>query len=334
MFLTELIKRGKTAELSRTDVEVRRAKEAYERAVRADSTYAPAVAALSNIHTVIARYGFGDVHASLDTARTLALKAVRLDSALSEARTALAVSYADGLEFDAADSEFRAAIRLSPSNSDAHFWYAMFLAAMGRGVESLREIRRAMALDPFASRGHYITLYAADYLATGQRTLYMGKPAGTRWTEFIAREPGEPWAYRADAYDLAEVGKCDAARQQIAKTEELAPRNIQTIVAVANVEWWCGDKAKAHAMLDQAKRHPNHLTHGKIIAFAHAWWGEKDSAFVWANKGEWHFGSLMDLRALRFNDELRTDPRYLQLLRKLGLTPTDRERQGVSRGPT
>jgi len=330
IYLTDLIKRGKTAEASRTESEVYRAKDAYQRAVREDSTYAPAVAALSNIHTVIARYSFGDVHAALDTAHMLALRAVQLDSTLSAARAALAVSLADNFQFDAADREFRAAIQLSPSNADAHQWYAMFLAAMGRGVESLSEARRALALDPFALRGYYITLYAADYLATGERKLYMAKPAGTRWAEFIEHEPGEPWGYRADAYDLAEAGKCDAARTQIAKTAELAPRNIQTLVALANIEWWCGDKAKAHAMLEKVKHHPNHLTHGKIIAFAHAWWGEIDSAFVWANKGEWRFGSLMDLRAIRFTDEMRTDPRYLLLLKKLHLTPTERERQAVA----
>jgi len=318
MLLRELILRGRHAEIARSQPEVLKAREAYEHAFRLDSTYAPAVAALSNIHTVIARYGFGDVHASLDTARVLALRAVQLDSTLSEARTALGISYADGFQFDAADRELSAAIRLSPSDAQAHSWYAMYLAAMGRGPESLREIRRALELDPFALRGYYITLNAAEYLTFGRRTSF-DKAAGTRWSGFLAREPGEPWAYRADAYDLAEAGKCDAARAQIARTAELAPRNIQTPIALANIEWWCGDKAKAHAMLEKAKLHPKHLAFGKLFGFAHAWWGEPDSAFVWLDKAEWRLGSLMDLRTIRFLDPYRGDPRYARLLHKLGL---------------
>jgi TolB-like protein/DNA-binding SARP family transcriptional activator/Flp pilus assembly protein TadD len=318
LFLRELIVRGTHAELSRSPVGMQTAKDAYERAVREDSTFALGYAALSGAYGALARYGYMASAAARDTAGIMARRAVELDSTLAEAHTALAITHADAFAFAEAEREFRAAIALSPSNAQARYWYSMLLVALGRGSEALREARRALALDPFPPRGLIITLQSAEYVATGERS-FMKKPAGRRWESFLRTEPGEPWAHRANAFDLAEVGKCSEARDEIAQTSQLAPGRTPTLVAVAMVEWWCGDRARAHRLLAQAERVTGANAQATLYASAHATWGEIDSAFVWLDRVDGGLGSLMDLRASRWLDPVRSDRRYPQLLRRLGL---------------
>jgi DNA-binding SARP family transcriptional activator/TolB-like protein/Tfp pilus assembly protein PilF len=318
LYLRELYLRGKHHELNRTPTGVATAKEAYERALREDSTFALGHAALSNLYSTIARYSYADPNNARDSARYFALRAVALDSNLSEAHTALAISLGDHLQWGQAEREFKTAIALSPSDAQARYWYAMFLVGLGRGKDGMREARQVQALEPFPMRGLVITLHNAEYIATGQRP-HLKVPPGERWTEFLRKEPGEPYAYRSDAFDLAEAGKCVEARRQIKRTAELAPEGLQTLAALSMVEWWCGDRARAHAMLEEVKARPFSNSQGVPIAFAHAIRGEIDSAFVWLDRMEWRFPALMDLRGARWLDPIRGDPRYDQLLRRLGV---------------
>jgi hypothetical protein len=88
---------------------------------------------------------------------------------------------------------------------------------------------------------------------------------------------------------------------------------------VASVHWLCGERARALALVDEMKRRPDAHDHGFRIAQAYAIFGEKDSAFVWLKRQRWTLGQLSGLSADRRTDALRSDPRYAQLLRNLGL---------------
>jgi TolB-like protein/DNA-binding SARP family transcriptional activator/Flp pilus assembly protein TadD len=325
LHLRELVRRGRQAELSRNPVGMQTAKEAYQRAVREDSTFAPGYAALSGYYAAVARYGYAPAAPARDSARIMARRAVALDSTLAEARTALAITHAETFAFDTAEREFQSAIDLSPSDAQAHYWYSMLLVALGRGTDALREGRYALKLDPFPPRGLIISLRGAEYLATGERP-FMKAPAGSRWTVFLKTEPGEPWAHRANAFDLAEAGECARARDEISQTVQLAPRRTPTLVAVAMVEWWCGDRARARRQLTQAKRTTTGSEQAIHFASAHATWGEIDSAFVWLDRVDAGLGPLMDLRASRWLDPVRSDPRYPLLLRRIGLPVANQNR--------
>jgi DNA-binding SARP family transcriptional activator/Flp pilus assembly protein TadD len=315
-YLRELMVRGSQEEVRRSPASLAAAKRIYEFVVREDSTFAPGYAALSGVYSAIARYGFAPPRPARDSARIMAQRAVALDSNLSEARTALGISYADAAAFEAARRELSTAVALDPDDSQARYWYAMLLVGLGRGKDALRESRRARELERFPTRGLIITARSAEFLATGERS-FLRLPAGTRWKEFLEVAPEEPWAHRANAFDLAEAGECGRARAEIAETTRLAPNQVPTAVAVAMVEWWCGDRSRAHAQLERAKRTTLANAQAVHFASAHATWGEIDSAFVWLRRAEWQLGNLMDLRASRWLDAVRSDTSYAQLLRSL-----------------
>jgi DNA-binding SARP family transcriptional activator/TolB-like protein/Flp pilus assembly protein TadD len=317
LYLRELYLRGRHAELTRSPVGVETAKAYYRQSIARDSNFALGYAGLSAVYGFMADNDLAAVGPSLDTARMLADRAVALDSLLSETRVARAVTLGDAGEFRAAEREFRRALELRPSDARAHYWYSVLLVALGRGKEALSEAQRAMELDPFGPRGQTGMVRYATWLVTGERP-HLRLPVAKRRV-ILKVEPGEPWARGHEAYDYAMEGQCAEARAEITRARQLAPESFRMLSFVATVEWLCGEKARARALLVKMKRRPDAHDQGFRIALVHTSFGEKDSAFAWLQGTRWTLGQLSGLSADRRADPLRSDPRYPELLRRLAL---------------
>jgi hypothetical protein len=87
----------------------------------------------------------------------------------------------------------------------------------------------------------------------------------------------------------------------------------------AMLQWFCGDKPGARRLLQQLKQRPDAVEQGLQIAVVHSLFGDNDSAFAWLERQDWTIGRLTILRAVRWLDPLRSDPRYAELLQRLGL---------------
>lgn len=316
LYLRELYLRGRHAELSRSLTGVMTAKEAYQRAVRLDSTFALGYAGLAGVYGFMADYRYAPVQASLDSARLMARRAVELDSTLPETRVALGITLGDAGRFDAAEREFKRALEISPSNARAHYWYSILLVALGRGEEALREANRTLELDPFAPRGAMGMQRNAVYLVTGKRP-HLKLPVAER-RPILKLEPGEPWARALDAMELAENGQCAEARAAISLAQQLvSDNNVRMLPQVGTVHWRCGDRVKARALLAEMKRRSDAHENGLRMAWLHALFGDKDSAFVWLERQHWSMAELAGFSAARPLDPLRSDPRYVRLLHRL-----------------
>jgi DNA-binding SARP family transcriptional activator/TolB-like protein/Tfp pilus assembly protein PilF len=321
LYLRELYLRGRHAETSLSFNGVQAARAYYQRAVDRDSTFALGYAGLATVHWLMADYGFGPIGPALDSARMMARRAVALDSTLPEARTALAATLANSGDFKAADREFQRAIELGPSNAGAHYSYSVLLVALGQGQEALREAQRAAQLDPFGPRGQLAMQRYATWLLTGKRP-HLKLPVAQR-RPILKVEPGEPWARAREGVEYAERGRCAEARSEIRLAQQLVPiTNLEMLKFAALVGWWCGERNRARTLLAEMKRHPDARDKGFHIAWLHAQFGEKDSAFVWLEHQRWTMSPLSALSASRWMDPLRSDPRFSQLLRKLGLRDT------------
>jgi DNA-binding SARP family transcriptional activator/TolB-like protein len=319
LYLKELYLRGRHAEISRSLTGLLAAKEAYRRAVERDSTFALGYAGLSRAYYFLADNDYTAMRPALDTARMLARRAVALDSTLSESRTALAMMLATDLAFEAAEREFQRAIELNPSDAGAHYWYSVLLVALGRGEEALREANRAEELDPFAPRGVTAMQRYARYLINGGRP-YRNLPAAEQRYPVLKLEPGEPFALGGDAIALAEEGNCTAAHTTLARARLFAPGNNARLQGQAVlVHLLCEDRAGARRIVEEMKRRPDAHDHGQRIAMALAPLGEKDSALVWLGRNRWTLGQLSGLSADYRLDSIRSDPRFAQLLRQVGL---------------
>jgi DNA-binding SARP family transcriptional activator/Flp pilus assembly protein TadD len=317
-YLRALYLRGQQAEVSRSLAGLQTARAAYELALDRDSTFALAYAGLSAVYYLMADYNYAPVSPALDSARQMALRAVALDSALPETRTARAVTLGNAREFDAAEREFVRAIELDPDNARAHYWYSVLLVALGRGEEARREVTRAQQLDPLPPRGLTAMQRYAEWLTTGKRP-YLDSAVTAR-RPILKFEPWEPWARSREATELAQVGRCSEARGEIQRAQRFVPgNNFRMLPPVAEVHWWCGDQQRARQILAEMKQLPGVEDHGYRVALVHTLFGEPDSAFAWIGRQRWTLGELTALSADQTLDPLRSDSRFTTLLRKIGI---------------
>ncbi len=129
---------------------MRRSIEYFEQAIAKDSGFAPAYAALADAQVFLVLWGRAQPRALMPAARAAAARALRVDSTLGDAHTALGlIAAAYDWDWDAAETHFRRAIALSPNSAYAHMWYGSFvLSPLGRHDEALAELHRAVELDP------------------------------------------------------------------------------------------------------------------------------------------------------------------------------------------
>ena len=120
----------------------------FEKAIAADSSFAPAYAAIADARVVPAAWR-DDPGTALDTAEAYARRAIRIDPTLAQAHSALGLTLAmRDLDFEAAERSFQRAIELDPKYATGHQWYAELLGAMDRHEEAVAEMRLAESLDP------------------------------------------------------------------------------------------------------------------------------------------------------------------------------------------
>lgn len=316
-YLHELYLRGRQAENSRSWAGIQTAKQAYQQALERDSTFALAYAGLAGVYNFIGDYAYAPVGPALDTARMMALRAVQLDSSLSETHIALGITLGNELQFEAAERELRRAIRLDTTSARAHYWYSVLLVALGRAEEALRESTLAARFDPFAPRGVTAMQNYALHLLKRERPWLE-----TREVEqpVLKLEPGEPWARARMATRLAESGRCVQAQSEIVHAQQLAPNdNARMLPFVGTVYWRCGERGRARALLNAMKQRPDIAEHGFRVAILHTLFGENDSAFTWLQHERWTLGELSGLSADPSLDSLRSDERYLVLLQRIGI---------------
>jgi len=316
-YLTNLYVRGRNAEISRSEAGLATARQAYQLAIGRDSTFVLGYAGMAGIYSLLAEYGFAPRLAALDSARMMARRALVLDSTRSETRTAYAVTLGNAGDFTAAEREFKRATELNPRDSRAHYFYSVLLVALGRGEDAKREAERAEELDPLSPKTLAMRRHA-HFLITGERPFLKLPPRERR--AILKIEPNEPWALARQAEDLAQGGECADARSDIERAQRLAPNNVRMRPFMARVDWWCGDRARARALLDDMKRRSDVRDYAFDVALLHTQFAEKDSAFIWLERHDrWTVVELALLSASYHVDALRSDPRFLRLQRRLGV---------------
>jgi TolB-like protein/predicted Ser/Thr protein kinase/Flp pilus assembly protein TadD len=152
---------------NRTKENILLAIEHYRKAFDLDADYVQAYAGLADCYTVrtTVAYGAMPTREAMPIARDYALMALRKDNTICEAHTSLGiVRLRYEWDFPQAENEFKLAISLNPDYSQAHFWYSRLLALMGRTAESIAESERARELDP-SSKQAELNLGAPYYYA-------------------------------------------------------------------------------------------------------------------------------------------------------------------------
>ena len=303
----------------KNEADAKRAIDYFQQALAKDPNDALAYAGLSDSYSsFIFPLGVAAPREAMPKAKEAALHALAIDNALGEAHASLAyVTFFYDWDWPAAEREFKRAIELNPNNADAHHWYSHYLMGQGRIEESLTQSKRALELSPFDILlnihlgWHY--LYARQYdqaLDQIEKTVEMDKNFAQTY----------PWL----GLILEQKGRYAEAIAAFQKAIRLFPGGSSIAEAeLAHTYAVSGNREEAQKIIAELQE----LAKSKYvssfqIAAIYAGLGEKDQAFAWLEKAyEERSDGLVNLNAEQRFDSLRSDPRFTDLARRVGLIP-------------
>jgi len=284
----------------------------FEQAIQKDPNYARAYAGLALAYGSLGRF-YEEPNVVMPKAREAALKAISLDETVSEAHTALAtVRLQYDWDWQGAESELKRAIQLNRSSADAHDLYSAYNSALGNFDAALAEIGLAREFDPlslrYADRFLYTLLFFKDY----DRVISEANTILEKHPDFLM---GLAWKAMAQMLE----GHFPEAIETQKRAVAIDP-NPGMIVFLGVVQAAAGNKAEALRLVHQvetaAKRQ---YVCNYEIAQVYASLGDREQAFKWLKTGvNQQCDCMIWLRGEPWMQSLRADPRYIDLLKRIG----------------
>lgn len=287
----------------------------FRQAIDQDPNYALAFAGLADCYALLNVYGSAQLKEAFPRAEAAAEQALALDENLAEAHTTRAyVEYYYKWNWAEAEREFQRALALNPNYATAHHWYAEYLMYMGRFEESIAKFNRAQKLDPLSP------------IVTVQQGLpyYYSRQYKRAEEEFRQAQKLEP-RFTPLVYMLAmcyeEEGKFEEAIalfQAAMAGYQPSPRMTASLTRVYATS---GRRAEARRMLkDVIAFADGRRLAPYYVAQIYARLDEKDQAFAWlARACEERDEQIVMVKVDPKMDGLRSDPRFAELLRGMGL---------------
>jgi eukaryotic-like serine/threonine-protein kinase len=299
----------------RTATDLQKAIDNFNQAIEQDPNYALAYAGLASTFVILPEYSSFSPKEVIPKAEAAVKKALALDGSLAEAHAVLGIIKTNyDWDWDGAESEYRKAIELNPNYPTAHHWYYVHLSCLCRFDEAFSEIKRAQVLDP-------LSVIINDNVGEALYLMRRYDEALDQFNKTLELDPNHPITHEYLGLIYLTQGKSDQAIAELQKVR----------AAVGNTPFGLGPLGDAYAMAgkkNDAIRILNELfefskqgysVSGDIVL---VYYGlrNKEKVFEWLDKAyqERNIG-LLSLKAFPFWDEYRSDPRFIALLKKIGL---------------
>jgi serine/threonine-protein kinase len=301
----------------RTEQDLRRAIDYFQQAIAKDPNNALFYTGLSYAYgALVFPLGAVSPGEAMPKARGAALQALAIDNSLGEAHAALAFeAFFYEWDWQLAEREFKRAIELNPNDADAHHGYAHLLMALGRVDEAMAETKRALEISP-------LDLVLNIHL--GWHYLYVRQYSSAldQLNKVVEMDTNLAQTYTWLGLTHEQMGNYPAAISAFQKAISLFPGgSTQAEALLGHAYAVSGRKAEAAKTIsDLTNQAKQRYVAPYQIAAIYAGLGDKDQAFAWLEKAyqersDWMVSLPGDQRF----DNLRTDPRYIGLLQRLGL---------------
>jgi tetratricopeptide (TPR) repeat protein len=298
----------------RTPDGTQKAIDYFRAAIAKDPRYALAYVGLADCYHVPANPL--PPREKMPLAKAATMKALQLDDTLAEAHTSLArVLYAYDWDWPAAEKEFKRAIELNPRYAPAHQWYGGYLSATDRFREADAEKKRALELEPLSLVINFDVGLASYYSRNYDQAIDQFQ----KTLELDANFP-PPHIYLAAAYEQKGMLEEAITAFQRAITVTQDPFKARAMAGLAHVYAVSGTKIEARKILAELQTLSEHsYIPATDTAMVYTGLGDKDKAFAQLEKAyEEHSFSLSNLKVEPRFDPLRSDPRFADLLRRIG----------------
>jgi TolB-like protein/DNA-binding winged helix-turn-helix (wHTH) protein/Tfp pilus assembly protein PilF len=289
----------------------------FKQSISIDPGYAEAYSGLADSYALAGDWGYGILPPTeaFPLARAAANEALALNDRLGEAHTSLAfvldLYYWD---WDAAEKQYELAINMNPGYAVAHEWYAWHLLVLGHSAEGIFEMRRAESLDPVSP---IIRSNVADALTVSH--LFEESIRQSRKT--LALDPNFAVGHFHLAEALVQEHQYEAAIAEFQQAIKLSGHLAAFDANLAHVYALAGRKADALKIVNDFEARPDlNPTANASIALIYVGLGDLDQAMNWLNKAyDARFNPAILIRPTF--DPLRSDARFRELRRRLGLAP-------------
>jgi tetratricopeptide (TPR) repeat protein len=298
----------------RTEDGLRKSVDYFEHAISRDPKFAAAYAGLADSYSIMGS-DILPARVASSKAHTAANKALELDPSIAEGHAELAlVEFYYDWNWTRSEQEFRRAIELNPNYATAHQWYSYYLSAMGRFPEAMQEARQAQQIDPLSLSIN--TTLAGRYRDLGQYAQAIDLSRRT-----LEMDPNFVPAHVALGATFEEQGMWQEAISEYQKAVELSHNSPPALASLGYAYGVSGKQTEARrviASLREASKH--HYVSAFDTAIVFAGIGDRDSTFQWLEKAYAERESQMAfLNVTRRLDPLRSDKRFADLLRRMGL---------------
>jgi serine/threonine protein kinase/tetratricopeptide (TPR) repeat protein len=307
--------RGRYHWNKRTADDLKKANEQFLQAIARDPNYALAYAGLADCYMLLEQYAGMPSSEAAPKAKAAAERALAIDDSLAEAHTSLAFYYNKSWRWEESEKEFKRAISLNPNYPTAHHWYQSLLLSLGREEEALAEIERALELDPLS-----------PVLGVNVGLIYIGKGDFDRAMEHARRllelDPNFPLAHHLFGVVYLKQRRYAEAIAEFQR-DVANDRSAYSLSFLGHAYALAGRRDEALAILKELEEKYNRRESlGQYVAGVYAGLGDKDRAFAWLEKGFQDKSGLLHfvITDTPF-DPLRGDPRFADLLRRMGLRP-------------
>lgn len=298
----------------RVSAELEKAKDLFEKVLALDPNYALAYAGLADCFSMLGQNLDIPPRDAFPKAREMALKALSIDGTLAEAHTSLAGVLATyDWNWKEAENEFNKAIELNPNYATAHQWYGLLLIDVGRLDEAINETKKAQELDPLSpilGVASAWTLIAARRYEEAEKICYQLIDDDSNFMP--------PHFVLGSIYEA--TGEYDKAATKYLKGLSnfgyFRNDEYEVLSKSLQLSGWKGYCQKLIDILKQ--RDPSQAS--ADIALNYFRLGEIDLAFEWLNKAyNEKDPNFLFVRGNVHLDTVRSDPRYLSLMKKIGL---------------
>ena len=302
----------------RTEEGLRKSLEYYQQTIERDPNFALAYSGLSDTYNLL---GAPDATGALSAAdamtkaKAAALKALEIDDTLAEPHVSLAhVKYYYDSDFAGAEREYKRAIELNPKYPTGPQWYAVYLMSVGRFDEALAQIRHAQELDPLSLP---INMTYGWVLLTARQT----DQSIEQLRKTLEMDPNFVLTHHRLGLAYEQQGKYDEAIAEFKQVISLTSGKPLGVAALAHAYAMSGRRAEAKETLAKLQEQSKvRYVSPSSVAFVFAALDDKEQAFAWLEKAfQVHDGVLVRLKVDSRYDKLRSDPRFAEMMRKMGL---------------
>jgi adenylate cyclase len=285
----------------------------FQRALEKDPDYARAHAGIADCYNLLGFYAYLPPHEAFPAARAAALEALEIDETLDEAHTSLGfVKLYYDWDARGAAAEYRRALALNPNSPQAHHWYSSALMALGRVDDSIEHARRAVEIDPLSA---YESVALGWQLISARRYA----EARERLRRAIELDPDFPIAHWLLGEANAEDARVAESLIHFERAVELSGRTLWFLPSLGWAYGLNGDASKAREIMAELFERSKFVS-SFGYALIRLGLGEKDAALDLLELAfEERDPNMMSLHYYPTWDDLRSDPRFIDLVERVGV---------------